>query len=309
MNTIIEFKNVYKNFKSLNVLENVNFTVNKHDIFGYIGPNGAGKTTTIRLITGLLEATRGEITVFGSSPNQNHVRSKIGFCYDNDGLYPNLTAYENMFFWDIIYNNKNGRDNRIMKFLEMVGLENACKIKISEFSRGMKKRLGLARAFIGLPELLILDEPMIGLDPEGQENIKSIINKIKAHCTIFISSHNLNDIEELCNRVAILDHHILAQGYLKDILKNDNTLVKIQLNEHLEYEQLAGLKELGVSDIEISDKNIQLNFVDKPDLNAIAGFLISRKISFKEIRTTSNNLKEKYLNLVGKEHMHNDKLS
>ena len=305
MDNVIEFKNVYKKYDSVNVLENVSFSVKKHDVFGYIGPNGAGKTTSIRLITGLLEPTQGEVKVFGEIPEKNNIKSKIGFCYDNDGLYTNLTAFENMCFFDIVYNDAKGRDKRINELLALVGLEKAVNRRVSEFSRGMKKRLGLARALICSPEILILDEPMIGLDPEGQADIKRIINNIKDKCTIFLSSHNLNDVEELCNRVAILEHRILTDGLLSDILADDTPVVKVTLNEPCTYERLSGLLGSGASDIEISDKTVRIRFSQKPDLNTVTGFLIDKKIGFKEIGIVNSSLREKYFSLVdGENHEH-----
>ena len=330
MDTVIEFKNVYKQFGSTAVLDDVSFRVQKHDVFGYIGPNGAGKTTSIRLTMGLLEPTQGEVVVLGGKPDQENIRSKIGFCFDNDGLYTNLTAYENMKFFDMVYHKGEGREHRIKELLEMVNLEHVSDKTVNEFSRGMRKRLGLARALLASPEILILDdsasaldmatdaalrselakiEPMIGLDPEGQADIKQIIQNAKETCTIFISSHNLNDVEELCNRVAILEHRILAEGLLENILTDTQSVVRVKLKENCSIDQLAGLYKLGIGEIKLSHQEMHLVCQEQPDISAITSFLLNNKINFIEIGEVNNSLREKYFSLVRGKNDHENEMS
>lgn len=309
MDTVIEFKNVYKQFGSTAVLDDVSFRVQKHDVFGYIGPNGAGKTTSIRLTMGLLEPTQGEVVVLGGKPDQENIRSKIGFCFDNDGLYTNLTAYENMKFFDMVYHKGEGREHRIKELLEMVNLEHVSDKTVNEFSRGMRKRLGLARALLASPEILILDEPMIGLDPEGQADIKQIIQNAKETCTIFISSHNLNDVEELCNRVAILEHRILAEGLLENILAGTQSVVRVKLKENCSIDQFAGLYKLGIGEIKLSHQEMHLVCQEQPDISAITSFLLNNKIDFIEIGEVNNSLREKYFSLVRGKNDHENEMS
>lgn len=309
MDTVIEFKNVYKQFGSTAVLDDVSFRVQKHDVFGYIGPNGAGKTTSIRLTMGLLEPTQGEVVVLGGKPDQENIRSKIGFCFDNDGLYTNLTAYENMKFFDMVYHKGEGREHRIKELLEMVNLEHVSDKTVNEFSRGMRKRLGLARALLASPEILILDEPMIGLDPEGQADIKQIIQNAKETCTIFISSHNLNDVEELCNRVAILEHRILAEGLLENILTDTQSVVRVKLKENCSIDQFAGLYKLGIGEIKLSHQEMHLVCQEQPDISAITSFLLNNKINFIEIGEVNNSLREKYFSLVRGKNDHENEMS
>ena len=309
MDTVIEFKNVYKQFGSTAVLDDVSFRVQKHDVFGYIGPNGAGKTTSIRLTMGLREPTQGEVVVLGEKPDQENIRSKIGFCFDNDGLYTNLTAYENMKFFDMVYHKGEGREHRIKELLEMVNLEHVSDKTVNEFSRGMRKRLGLARALLASPEILILDEPMIGLDPEGQADIKQIIQNAKETCTIFISSHNLNDVEELCNRVAILEHRILAEGLLENILAGTQSVVRVKLKENCSIDQFAGLYKLGIGEIKLSHQEMHLVCQEQPDISAITSFLLNNKIDFIEIGEVNNSLREKYFSLVRGKNDHENEMS
>lgn len=209
METIIDFKNVTKKYGDKIAIEDISFTVNKGDIFGYLGPNGSGKTTSIRLILDLIKLTSGSINVFNMPNTDNAVRKKIGICLDDEGFYPDLTAYCNMEYYDRIYNDPAGRKKRIEECVELVGLRESVNERVGDFSKGMKRRLGIARALLNQPELLILDEPTNGLDPNGQKLVRDLLLYISNKTTVFLSSHNLEIIEEMCNRVAIIKKRLL----------------------------------------------------------------------------------------------------
>lgn len=217
MENVIEFQNVSKYFGTKKVLDGVSFSVGKNDIFGYLGPNGSGKTTSIRLILELLHPDAGKVSLFQNSYTPKMLRNKIGFCLDEEGLYPDLTAGQNLEFYDRVFHAPENRKKRIEELLDKVGLLTEKDIPVSNFSKGMKRRLGIARALINNPELLILDEPTNGLDPDGQKEIKQIIQTMAEHTTVFFSSHNLNDVEEVCNKIAILNRQLLYCDFVKNI--------------------------------------------------------------------------------------------
>jgi len=209
MDNILEFKNVTKKYGEKTAIEDISFSVSKGDIFGYLGPNGSGKTTSIRLILDLLHLTSGSITVLGKRNNTNPVREKIGICLDDEGFYPDLSAYSNMEYFDRIYNDKKDRRKRIEESIELVGLRDSKNEQVGGFSKGMKRRLGIARALLNDPELLILDEPTNGLDPNGQKLVRDLLLYISNKTTVFLSSHNLDIIEDMCNKIAIINKNLL----------------------------------------------------------------------------------------------------
>lgn len=235
MNAIVEFKGLDKQIGNTMVVENINFSIYSNDIFGYLGPNGAGKTTTIRLLLGLLTPTKGEVLVDGRNPNIKDVREKIGFCLDDDGLYNDLTAWDNLEFFDRIYNSRQGRQKRIRDVLEKIELSSVNNKRVWEFSKGMKRRLALGRALISNPILLVLDEPMSGLDPDGQLLFRGIIKNLAQNITIFLSSHNLAEVENICNRVAIINKTILVSDSVENLKSNNSSkMFRVKLKQRPE---------------------------------------------------------------------------
>jgi ABC-2 type transport system ATP-binding protein len=206
MSSAIKLEGVSKIFGTREVLKGASFAVEQGDIFGYLGPNGAGKTTSIRILLGLLQATSGKAHILGEDVSRDEARRNVGFVLDNDGLYDNMTAEENLEYYFRIY-GVHESEGRIQKVLDSVGLGDRAKDKAGTYSKGMRQRLALARAMAHNPELLILDELTAGVDPSGQIEIRQLILDI-AHeqgRTVFLSSHNLDEVERICNRIALID--------------------------------------------------------------------------------------------------------
>ena len=175
MSHIIEFQNVTKKYGDKIAVNDVSFKVDRGDVFGYLGPNGSGKTTSIRMMLDLLRPTSGKVALFGEVPSSHAVRKRIGLCLDDEGFYPDLTAYQNLEYFDRMFNEEADRAKRICEALEKLGLREDEKRRINDFSNGMKRRLGIARALLCKPELVILDEPTNGLDPDGQKLIGELL--------------------------------------------------------------------------------------------------------------------------------------
>ncbi|MDL1957283.1 MAG: ABC transporter ATP-binding protein [Candidatus Desulfofervidus auxilii] len=211
--SIIQVEHLTKEFKkrqhfkiqNLKAVDNISFSVEK-EVFGFIGPNGAGKSTTIKLIMGLLKPTSGTISVFGQSVDNVFIKKKIGFLPENPYIYTNLTAYEFLHFCGNAYGFSEKEINKKIDYLlELVDLKPYKKSIISSFSKGMIQRLLIAHTLINDPKLIILDEPMSGLDPLGRNMVSEVIERLKEEGkTVFYSSHILHDVEKFSDRVAVI---------------------------------------------------------------------------------------------------------
>ncbi|MDE2232830.1 MAG: ABC transporter ATP-binding protein [Patescibacteria group bacterium] len=210
---------VNKSYGGRQAVRDLNLSVAKGEFFGFLGPNGAGKTTTIRLMTGILKPDTGEIEISGKPVSEKSHRSdKIGVLSESKGLYEWMTGREFLRFFVSLYGVKN-LNGRIDELLAAVGLADRADSPVLSYSRGMKQRLKLARAIANDPEILFLDEPTLGLDPQGQEDIQRLLKKMNDKgMTIFYSSHLLHEVSRLCNRMAVIaDGALVADGTLEDL--------------------------------------------------------------------------------------------
>ncbi|MCH2147119.1 MAG: ABC transporter ATP-binding protein [Phycisphaerales bacterium] len=237
------FKDFWMRAKATAV-DGVSFNINRGELFGLLGPNGSGKSTTIKLILGLLNKTRGRITVFGREPHDVATKKFIGFLPEESYLYPYLNSIETLDYYGRLYGiDAKTRKKRTEELLEMVGLSQVAHRHVGEFSKGMMRRIGIAQALINDPEFLILDEPTSGLDPIGTRQVKDLLLELKKRGkTILLSSHLLSDVEDVCDRMTILyGGRIHAEGTADELLvdtnhtilkvprvKNDDTIQKIE---------------------------------------------------------------------------------
>lgn len=232
---IIEVNSLTKNFKELKAVDNLSLSVFKGDVFGFLGPNGAGKSTTIRMLLSLVRPTYGSIKIFNQPLEENRVEilRRVGAIVEKPDFYGYISAYKNLE----LLGRLSGKDiskKQIMDALELVGLQKRYKSKVKTFSHGMKQRLGIAQALLHDPDLIILDEPTTGLDPQGMKEIRELIvylSKEKGK-TIFLSTHLLSEIELVATRMVILNKGSnKAEGYVKDLLDSKNVKVTFELDE------------------------------------------------------------------------------
>ncbi|MGD1009277.1 MAG: ABC transporter ATP-binding protein [Candidatus Aminicenantales bacterium] len=223
----IRIENLKKSFrlgfipKTKEILKGISLSVKEGEIFGYLGPNGAGKTTTIKCLLGLIFPDAGTIEIFGQPHLSARARQVLGFLPENPYFYDYLTATEFLAFYaDLFGLGRDVREERIGRLLRLVGLERAADLRLRKFSRGMLQRVGLAQALINDPKLVILDEPLGGMDPLGRKEIRDIIVRFKQEGkTVFFTSHILQDIEMICDHVAIIvGGRIVKQGALQDLV-------------------------------------------------------------------------------------------
>lgn len=218
---IIEVNAIDKSFNGQKVINNLSFAVNRGEIVGFLGPNGSGKTTTIRLLNGVITPDSGQIRVWGLDPvtSGEEIRRRSGVMTESAGLYRNLSGIENLKFFAGLY-GVNKPESRINDLLVDFGLDEAKDKKVGVYSSGMKKRLGIAKALLHSPELLFLDEPTTGLDPEGTRDLLRYIGELnrKHQVTIFLCTHLLKQVEPLCHKfIFIAAGQILESGTLPEI--------------------------------------------------------------------------------------------
>jgi ABC-2 type transport system ATP-binding protein len=238
MPDIIAAENLSKSYGGNIAVDGLNLHIKKGEFFGFLGPNGAGKTTTIRMITGILKPDSGTITIDGhASGDKQKIAQTIGVIPESRGFYDWMTAIEYLgFFADLYGVTGKEKEDRIASLLSEVDLAKRKHSRIGTYSRGMRQRLGLARALINDPQILFLDEPTLGLDPQGQEDIQSLLKKLNAKgVTVFLSSHLLNEVSNLCSRIGIINNgKLVAEGTISELQEKtklkDGNLTDIFLN-------------------------------------------------------------------------------
>lgn len=297
--TILRVNNLSKKYGSKTVLNNVSFSVEKGKIYGFIGENGAGKTTTIRAITGLSEAPDGAVELFGSSDRKGlyKARKKMGCLVENPILDLTKTARENLELQQVLYGKEDL--SKIEPLLNRVGLGDVKNKKVKDFSLGMKQRLGIAMTLAFEPELLILDEPVNGLDPVGMYEVRELLRSLCEDdgITIFISSHILTELYQLATNYIIISH-----GEIID------TLSKAELDERcssyitFETDQTAAaidvLRQNGVESIGYEGNNIKV-FDDVP-IKSVAQWLFESKILVTLLTRNERSLESYYIELLGR---------
>ena len=232
---IIEVKGLTKKFGNLTAVNALNLNVYRGDVFGFLGPNGAGKSTTIRMLLSLIKPTSGEIKIFGESLKRNRekILRKVGAIVEKPDFYLYLTAYKNLEILGKI-SGADTSNKKIMEMLELVGLAKRYKSKVKTFSHGMKQRLGIAQALLHDPELIILDEPTTGLDPQGMKEIRDLIiylSKVK-NKTVFLSSHILHEVEIIASRMIIINKGTAqVEGTVDELLKSDRVTVTFEIDK------------------------------------------------------------------------------
>lgn len=231
---IVEVKNLVKNYGSFCAVIDVSFDVYQNDVFGFLGPNGAGKSTTIRTLLSLISPTSGTINLFGKSiiEDRNYILSKIGCIVEKPDFYKYLSAQKNLELFARI-SGKEIKKSKINELIDFVGLTGREKDKVSGFSHGMKQRLGIAQTLLHDPELIILDEPTTGLDPQGIIDIRKLILQLKneKNKTVIISSHILSEIELIANRMIIINNgKTIVQGQVSELLNSQEIIVLFKID-------------------------------------------------------------------------------
>ena len=291
MKKLLECQNLYKSFGKKQILKDVSFEIDEGDILAFIGPNGSGKTTTIKLILGLQNIDKGKVIINGYDVKKDFVKSieRVGAIVENPDTYMYLTGWQNLKLTANLYDNIS--DEKIKAIVKLVDLEERINDKVSKYSLGMRQRLGIARALINEPNILILDEPTNGLDPEGIKDLRILLKKLaKDGLGILISSHNLAELESFCNKVLIIDNGtIIETSEVKEFKSNGNKYVF----------SVNNTKDLNIEGIyEVTKDKFSYNG-DKEDIANIIKSLVKKNIDIYEVHMQELTLEEAFLKKTG----------
>ena len=294
---VLKCDNINKVIKKKQILNNVSFELNEGEILGFIGPNGAGKTTTIKLILGLQSITSGMVKINGYDVQKDfvHAIERVGAIVENPDFYMYLSGRKNL---ELVANMYKGvTKERIDEVVKLVGLENRINDKVSKYSLGMRQRLGIAQAIINKPNLLVLDEPTNGLDPEGIKELREFLVKLskEENMAIFISSHNLAELESFCNKICIIKNGEIIENSSIEELKSEKIDQK-------------NIYTVEINDTKLLEKDEKISIIDgthfkliieKENVPEFIEMLINKNVKIYEIKEERVSLEEAFLKKTG----------
>lgn len=274
-------------------LDGLDIEIEKGEIYGLLGPNGAGKTTALKIITGLIRPTSGEINIF-EQKDPLKARDRVGFLPENPSFYPHLTGGELLSFYAGLY-GKEVTENEIYEKLYLVGLDKSANKRIGGYSKGMVQRIGVVQSIIGDPDFIILDEPLSGLDPVGRREIKDLIVELNIKGkTVLFSSHILSDVEAICSRVGIIINGKMKQvGALRDIMKTDIKYVEI------EFEGVKVLKKFDkYGEVKIKNGVNYLRVDNEKNRDKVIEEVIKNKGKILSVVPVKSTLEEHFMRVI-----------
>lgn len=293
--TILKCENLCKHFGKKQILDRVSLEVKQGDILGFIGPNGAGKTTTIKLILGLQSIDSGTVKINGYDIQKDFEKAieKVGTIVENPDLYMYMSGYDNLKLIANLY--KNVDNKRIDEVVKLVKLEQRIKDKVSKYSLGMRQRLGIAQAILHKPNLLILDEPTNGLDPEGIKELRELIKNLaeKEKMAIVISSHNLAELESFCNKVTIIKNGKIVET------NSINEVKKVEQSYIIELDDINNIEKIIETQIEkINENKFKIN-VRKEEIPQIIKKLVNANKKIYMVNEEILSLEDAFLKKTG----------
>ena len=296
---LLQTSGLTKRYGRHKAVDHVNIHIKKGAIYGFIGRNGAGKTTCLRMISGLAKPTEGEITLFGYQGKElKEVRSRIGCLIEAPGLYGNMTAYENLKIKCRLFGIS--KPGYIEEILETVGLKDVGKKKTKHFSLGMKQRLGIGLALVGEPDLLVLDEPINGLDPQGIAEVRDTIQSLcdQRNMTVLISSHILEELSKIATDYGIIHNGVLLQELTRDeLMKRCSERIEITLE--CPEAAIPVLDRMGFTSYQVTDKH-HIHVFERLNESDVLNMALARAgVPVRGIAVTSEELENYFLNLTG----------
>jgi ABC-2 type transport system ATP-binding protein len=304
---VLQTKQLTRRFGNMLAVDNLDFTVYHGEIFGLLGPNGAGKSTTINMICGLIEPNDGKIYLFDQEMQfgNNHFKTKIGVCPQEIIIWPKLTCLEQLELMGVMYQMtpKSAREKG-KRLLEDLGLSEKGRQLASTLSGGMQRRLNLALALVHDPELLILDEPEAGLDPQSRVLVREYIRSLARQKTIIFTTHNMDEADRVCDRVAIIDHGKLLQLDTPEHLKHSSgtgTILEIQISEGKNLDQIiAAIESMNLHAVQVE----QTLVVRSPEVLNFLPQIIEKikqhQAVIQELKLRENTLEDVFISLTGR---------
>lgn len=296
METILKITNLNKIFnKHLHAVKNVSFEIKKGNVYGILGPNGSGKSTTLGIVLNVVNKTSGDFEWFGGKSNTHDALKKVGAIIERPNFYPYMTAKENL---ELVCKIKGTSLSKVDEKLELVGLLERKNDKFRTYSLGMKQRLAIASALLNDPEILILDEPTNGLDPQGIRQIRDIIRIIASQgTTILLASHLLDEVEKVCSHVVVLRKgEMLYQGSVHDMIEN-NSFFELKSDDK-EQLKLALQNHPSIEKIEEEEGKVLVYLKQDIAAKELNSYLFEQKIVLEHLVKRKNSLEEQFLELT-----------
>ncbi|HJZ79975.1 MAG TPA: ABC transporter ATP-binding protein [Pyrinomonadaceae bacterium] len=296
--TVLQTQQLTRRFGRRTVVDQLSLTVESGDVFGFLGQNGAGKSTTIRMILGLVRPTSGQVTVLGHDIRRHPRRAlkRIGAIVETPAFYENFSGRQNLQMLAAM--SGGAKPERIESVLELVNLRQRAGDPVRVYSHGMRQRLGIAQALLPNPELIILDEPTDGLDPQGLFDMRELICRLRNELglTIVLSTHLLHEVEQICNRVAIIDAgRLLYQGSVADLLQVEN-VVRLRVDRLAEARELLSRSgEVSVSSNGDAALHLKMDLAKVPQINAL---LVRNGFEVMELSPQRESLEQVFLRLT-----------
>ncbi|WP_024120628.1 ABC transporter ATP-binding protein [Bacillus halotolerans] len=307
---MLQAENIKKAYGKKTIVNGISFSLKKGESFGLLGPNGAGKSTTISMISGLVPLDGGEITVGGYviGKDTNKAKQKIGIVPQEIALYPTLTAQENLVFWGKMYGLTHGEaKKRSAEVLEYVGLTERAKDKIETFSGGMKRRINIGAALMHKPELLIMDEPTVGIDPQSRNHILETVKQLnETGMTVIYTSHYMEEVEYLCDRIGIIDQgEMIAIGTKNDLCSRlgGDTIIQMTVSGADEGFLSAVRSLANVNDVIVNESELKIEVAAAHHEKVVTSLLAeaaAHQTNLLSLQVQEPNLERLFLNLTGR---------
>lgn len=295
LETILSIKNLNKRYGSLQALKNVSFDIHKGNVYGILGPNGSGKSTTLGIVLNVVNKTSGEYSWFSGSMETHEALKKVGAIIERPNFYPYMTAKENL---ELVCKIKGINYAKVNEKLELVGLVDRQNSKFSTFSLGMKQRLAIASALLNDPEILILDEPTNGLDPQGIHQIRDIIKQIASKgTTILLASHLLDEVEKVCTHVLVLRKGEILYTGLVDGMSANEGFFELQADD-TENLILAVKTHPAIKNVVNEEGKVLVYLKNDLDAKELNRFLFEKNIILNHLVKRKNSLEEQFLELT-----------